>query len=387
MLTVGQDGGGDLTLSDVKVKRENLVCQVLGGDALFLPIFGDDDGDKSVGASAADSTASATDLGGEDGRIEESILDHIREMILQAKRHGSWTVGIGGVSQVRVGPDIGARFRHSVCLCSNVIESHLLKPPSDPYVASALHNLPVTSVLSCAIDLWRALEIDDDELLEIAIRDVSYQIQLHKELEEKGPDLNDTADALNLSKSSASCLQSSLSGSASFEETPSRFNPRVDPTVLFLEMKNLTLHLDRFRFRIEKGERRTIFDPVFEGCGTVSIQNLSILVRIECARERIGKVGSASTAPVLLLRELEVEIENVRLSVQETGADWLLNKAVKGFSENITEVVESNLKEQIEEQTKLALEQLNSYFLVNQDILLNLLGISLDDLEEHIVWV
>lgn len=91
----------DLTLSDVKVKRENLVLCVLGGDALSFPMFGDDDGDKSVGASAAGSTASVGDSSGASDRIEESILDHIREMILQAKHHGSWTVGIGGVGQVR----------------------------------------------------------------------------------------------------------------------------------------------------------------------------------------------------------------------------------------------------------------------------------------------
>lgn len=268
-----------------------------------------------------------------------------------------------------------------------------LQPPSDPYVASVFQNLPITSVLSCAIDLWRNLEIDDDELLEIAIRDVSYQIQLHKEIEDKATakkSAGSTVEALEPNNQSEFHLQSSLSGSDSFEKTPNRFNPRIDPTVLFLEMKNLTLHLERFRFRIEKSEKRTIFDPVFEGCGTVSIQNLSILVRIECARERIAKVGSPPAAPVLLLRELEVKIENVRLRVEDTGADWLLNKAVKGLSENITDVVESNLREQIEEQTKLALEQLNSYFLVNQEILLNLLGISLDDLnyiEEHIVWM
>lgn len=262
-----------------------------------------------------------------------------------------------------------------------------MQAPTDPYVASVLRGLPITSVLSCAIDLWRNLEIDDDELLEIAIRDVSYQIQLHKELEEKAIEANpdQNLEALDLNNP-APGMRSSISGSASFDDTTKRFNPRLDPTVLLLEMKNLTLHLERFRFRIEKA-KRTIFDPVFEGCGTVSIQNLNILLRVECARERIGKVGSSSVAPVLLLRELEVEIGTVRLKVEDTGADWLLNKAVKGFSENITEVVESNLKEQLQEQIQKALEQMNSYFLVNQDILLNLLGISLDDLEEHIVWV
>lgn len=30
-----------------------------------------------------------------------------------------------------------------------------------------LHGLPITSVLNCAIDLYRNLELDDDELLEI----------------------------------------------------------------------------------------------------------------------------------------------------------------------------------------------------------------------------
>ncbi|CAB9505879.1 expressed unknown protein [Seminavis robusta] len=357
----GQDGG-DLTLSDVKVKRENLVCQVMGGDALFLPIFGEDDADLSVDASAA-TLVSASDNSESTDRVEESILDHIREMILQAKRHGAWRVGIGGVGE----------------------------QPTDKYVASVLGGLPITSVLSCGIDLWRNLEIDDDELLEIAIRDVSYQIQLHKELEEKKSaddgDAETPVDDLSWGRTSPIGMPSSLSGSDSVEENRNRFNPRVDPTVLLLEMKNLTLHLERFRFRIEKGEKRTIFDPVFEGCGAVSIDNVCILLRVECARERIGNVGSDSVAPVLILRELEVGIENVRLKVEDTGVDWLLNKAVKGFSENITNVVKTNLKEQIQEQTTAAIEQLNSYFVVNQDIFLNLLGISLDDLEEHIKWV
>ena len=225
---------------------------------------------------------------------------------------------------------------------------------------------------------------------EIAIRDVSYQIQLHKELEEKGLEVNGdirTSDELSRGRSSPSNVANSLSSLGSHEATQNRFNPRVDPTVLLLDMKNLTLHLERFRFRIEKAERRTIFDPIFEGSGTVSVQNLCILLRVECARERIGNSGSDTVVPVLIQQELEVEIGNVRLKVEDTGADWLLNKAVKGFSDNITKLVKSNLKEQIQMQTKTVLEQLNSYFAVNKDIFLNLLGISLDDLEEHVLWV
>ena len=111
------------------------------------------------------------------------------------------------------------------------------------------------------------------------------------------------------------------------------------------------------------------------------------MLRVECARERIGNIGSDLEAPVLLLRELDVQIGNVRVKLHDTGADWLLNRAVKGFSESITSIVESNLREQIEDQTKAALEQMNSYFLVHPEILLNLLGITMDDLEEHIVFV
>lgn len=76
----------------------------MGGDALFLPIFGDDnDVDKPLAASATGSVvASGSEFSGTSDRVEESILDHIREMILQARRHGSWTVGIGGVGQVRM---------------------------------------------------------------------------------------------------------------------------------------------------------------------------------------------------------------------------------------------------------------------------------------------
>jgi len=45
------------------------------------------------------------------------------------------------------------------------ISHHESQAPSDPYVAAALDGLPITSVLDCGIDLWRNLEIDDDELM------------------------------------------------------------------------------------------------------------------------------------------------------------------------------------------------------------------------------
>jgi hypothetical protein len=386
VLTCRGENGGDLTLSDVNIKRENLICQgmstkrcvyrpkgvvahrvffystVMGGDTIFFPMLSrEDDTDcKSVASSAA------TTMPARGPTVETSILDHIRDLLLNAQQHGCWQEGIGGVGQ----------------------------PPTDRYIATVLHGLPVSSVLNCAIELWRNLEIDDDELLEIAVRDVSFQIQLQQEREEEGTssprnDNEATKCAPSSPKPSPSLHRNSLGNrSASFEGQGHRFNPRVDPTVLYLEMKKLTLHLEKFRFRIEKHEsKRTIFDPVFEGCGSLMVRNVSIKLRIECAKQRIQKMGREVATPVLQLRELDVELEQVKLKVKETGADWVLNKVVKSFSDSITQVMATNLKEQVREQIELALEHINSYFEVNRDLMPNFLGITMEDLEERVVWV
>jgi len=75
------------------VKRENLVCEVMGGDALFFPIFGEGETHKAQPPTTTDVSCSSY-------HTEESILDTIREMIQQCMRQGSWTVGIGGVDKV-----------------------------------------------------------------------------------------------------------------------------------------------------------------------------------------------------------------------------------------------------------------------------------------------
>jgi hypothetical protein len=156
-------------------------------------------------------------------------------------------------------------------------------------------------------------------------------------------------------------------------------------------MKNFTLNLDNFLFRIEKSEKRTIFDPIFEGRGMVSIQNISITLRVECAKERVktNEFGPDSFAPILLLKELDVELEKVRLRVRETGfgSDWLVNKAVGVFADNITNVVRDNLRLQIREQVKNAIDNLNAYFMVNPNTMLSILSISMEDLDENVVWV
>lgn len=84
-----------------------------------------------------------------------------------------------------------------------------------------------------------------------------------------------------------------------------------------------------------------------------------------------------------------VELENMQLRVKDTGfgSDWLLNRAVHVFADNITRVVEENLRDQILEQSRAAVDNLNAYFSVNPNMLLNLLGISMEDLEENVVFV
>ena len=279
-------------------------------------------------------------------------------------------------------------------LCS-VVEirttNHLplfVQPPSDRYVASALGGMPVTDVLNCAIDLWRNLEIDDDELLEVVIRDVSYQIQLHNRLQKEAIEHDVISPKAAVKAEGRIPSPPRIAKDIkSFDSPHRRFNPRIDPTVLSFEMKKLSLTLERFHFRIEKLERHTIFDPVFEGQGTLHVRNFSMKLRVECRKERMTKFEEDRTVPILQLQELDIGLEKVKFKVKDTGADWILNQAVKGFSDNITEAVESNLKQQVRDQIRLALENLNSYFMVNPDLLLGILGITMNDLEENVVWV
>ena len=165
------------------------------------------------------------------------------------------------------------------------------------------------------------------------------------------------------------------------------FDPKLDPTVLFLDIKNLTLRLEEFGFRVEKGEPLTVFDPVFEGCGSITVKNVSITLKVEVKKERVFRDGRQTPRPVLQLAKFEVELEELNLEFMETGADWLLNTVLKGFSHQITEVVQENLKKQIVQQVHTVLEQVNGFIEANPDLLMSILGITLKDLEENIVCV
>jgi hypothetical protein len=100
----GPDGGG-LTMTDVTIRRENVVCQILGGDTLFFPMFVDNECAVTDSISATYSilpeSASASTTSTRVENEEESILNHIKDLILNAQKYGCWRPGFGGVGQVR----------------------------------------------------------------------------------------------------------------------------------------------------------------------------------------------------------------------------------------------------------------------------------------------
>ena len=464
-LTCRGEDGGDLTLSDVIVKKENLRCQVLGGELFLFPLlvegrqftsesysygysnddnsFDERDDSSSSSSSVADSRNNDnTDDDGNGQVAEAPILEHIRGLILQAQKYGCWQPDLNEVEPLN-GDDYHQHPNHQRRFPNRSIRKEL-------------SDLPLSHVLTTGIDLWQNDQIDDDELLEIAIRDVSYQIRLQQEREEgiemvldnvpspssgegrerrEGRDVvgstspsptTNPSNSINSTPSSGtgtdsgktndgggddvvvsesvSPLSSGFSSPASsrsssitygssnnhrrgsFVGRRHKFNPKVDPTILFLEMKQLSLHLDKFEFQIEKLDK-TIFDPSFVGWASLSVENVSIKVRVECRKHKIQKLGQTLAVPVLQCQELGVSLGKVFFQVKDTGADWVLNKAVEHFSASITEVVETNLREQVQEQLNFALENLNSYFAVNPDLMLSILGITMDDLEENAVWV
>jgi hypothetical protein len=99
VLTCRGVDGGDLRLSDVNIRRKNLVCRVMG-DAIYFPMFSDDDTEFASPATSFDEDL-APPRRAPSGCIEESVLDDIRDMLMQAQRYGCWKAGIGGVGQVR----------------------------------------------------------------------------------------------------------------------------------------------------------------------------------------------------------------------------------------------------------------------------------------------
>lgn len=97
VLTCRGENGGDLTLSDINIRRENLICQIMGGDTIFFPTFGSGNSNRTFASTSISAGGRVT----RENVVEESILDEIREIILRAQREGCWKVGVGGIGQVR----------------------------------------------------------------------------------------------------------------------------------------------------------------------------------------------------------------------------------------------------------------------------------------------
>eukprot|EP00814_Leptocylindrus_danicus_P003565 CAMPEP_0116005884 /NCGR_PEP_ID=MMETSP0321-20121206/1417_1 /TAXON_ID=163516 /ORGANISM="Leptocylindrus danicus var. danicus, Strain B650" /LENGTH=511 /DNA_ID=CAMNT_0003474369 /DNA_START=112 /DNA_END=1647 /DNA_ORIENTATION=- len=357
ILTCRGMNGKDLQLSAVQLKRDNLVCRILGSSNLLAPLelrTNDISSIENVKSMDIDGACKLDKV--DDSQV--SILDSIRELLLNAQRHECWEEGTGGV---------GVK-------------------PSSKLAKDVLHGLPVSSVLNCAIQLWEDLEIDDDELMEVAIRDVSYQIKLRKEKEER-------SDEAQKTPTGEYEVASNVSLSIPREDyMRRRFNPRKDPTVIYLELTGLSCHLENFTFRLEPKDQQTQWDPVFgsiifQGTGSLKIEDAAIKLRIECCKERIQKLKSAELVPVLRLEEFDLKLHKVHMEFKETGFDWVLNKVISGFSDIISGIVEQNIREQVLQQMHDALEHINAFIEVNADIVLKLLGISIEDLDENIAWV
>merc|ERR1712226_1572241 len=164
-------------------------------------------------------------------------------------------------------------------------------------------------------------------------------------------------------------------------------NPRRDPAVLYLEMNDLSCSVDDFTFKIEPMQYKTMFDPTFEGIGSLNLKNVSIKLRVECRKQRIRKFHNEIIVPLLHLQTLEVGLEEVNFKFKDTGLDWLLNKIVSNFCGIITDIVKTNLKDQISFSLNTSLQTINSYIEVNPHLMLKVLGITIDNLEEIIAWV
>jgi hypothetical protein len=296
------------------------------------------------------------------GNVEVSILNHIGELIRNAQSHGYYNPGIGGV-------------------CGSSTDMGL----------SPLDGLPLSQVLRCAIDLWKNLEMDDDELLEVAIRDIAYQIELIHSLE-KGRSPKDGKGSNCLSSNYINSSKPVKDEKASKDPLSTlikkrRFNPRRDPTLLYFEITKMTCSLDNFAYRIEMLESKSIFDPVFVGVGSLVIKNASIMIRVECRKDRVETKSGEDIVPRIHLQEFDVRIEKVLLSFKETGADWLFNSLVSNFSDSITAIVRFHLKNQILKTINATINSINTYIEANPDVLLKLLGIVIDDLEMNTAWV
>ncbi len=158
-------------------------------------------------------------------RVELSVLDEVRSLIENAQKYGCWIDSEGGETK--------SYFTY----CDY----------------KALKGIPLSQVLGTAVQLWHDLEIDDDELIEIAVRDVSYQIKVNetKKILNEGAEIFGCQDRELLDFSSrqpSSMKQQNIASASSFStclvrKESSDHEPvkeLKDPLVLTFEMTKLS---------------------------------------------------------------------------------------------------------------------------------------------------
>ena len=79
----------------------------MGGDTLFFPMFNDnnenlynDSNNGSFPVPTESMSSCNAPVRCDTADEEESILDHIRILLLNAQKYGCWKVGLGGICQV-----------------------------------------------------------------------------------------------------------------------------------------------------------------------------------------------------------------------------------------------------------------------------------------------
>ena len=91
----GKNRQDPLQLSSVQLKRENLICRILGSGNLLGPLGILSNELKSPNQIFPEKRQeSSNDI------IHKSILNNISELLLNARKHDCWVEGYGGVGMV-----------------------------------------------------------------------------------------------------------------------------------------------------------------------------------------------------------------------------------------------------------------------------------------------
>ena len=90
----GKNGQEPLQLSSVQLKRDNLVCKVLGSGNLLGPLG------VTPNQTSVTNKKRASKENERENFTHNSILNNICDLLLNASKHNCWVEGYGGVGVV-----------------------------------------------------------------------------------------------------------------------------------------------------------------------------------------------------------------------------------------------------------------------------------------------